>query len=95
MGCRYRLELSTSGHKAQVQEGEFSDDETKLLEMYLDQYEEIAASPALNSGLPCSIKVKWDGKAAAIDTSLRIRTQSGCCFTRCDPSFCKTNRRAS
>lgn len=94
MGCRYRVELDAPGYEAQVQEGEFSDEEAALLRTYLDQYEAVAASPTLNSGLPCSIRLKWQGQQAAIETELPDADTLGLLLHRMRP-FILQNEPAS
>jgi len=70
MGCRFHLELNAEGHETVVCDGEFTDDEAATLELYLQQYEAVAASPALSSGLSCNMQINWDQDAGTVRVDL-------------------------
>lgn len=94
MGCQYRLELQASGFEMLVEEGEFSDADTVKLAAFLDQYEAVAASPALSSGLPCSIQLKWDAERASVVTEIPDTDTVGLLLHRMRP-FILQNEPAS
>lgn len=94
MGCQYRLELRAPGYETQVQEGQFSAADTAVLQAFLEQYEEIAASPTLNSGLPCSINLTWQGEQATAEADLPDADTIGLLLHRMRP-FVLQNEPAS
>lgn len=62
----FRLELHAEGHETVVCRGEFTDRETAVLEMYFEQYEAIAASPALRSGISCNMQINFDKESGGV-----------------------------
>ena len=70
MGCRYRLELHLPGYESQAAEGEFTDNDTAILEMFLGQQAAIAASPILSAAWSCSVEVSWDENGARVETDI-------------------------
>jgi hypothetical protein len=60
MSKNYRLALQIEGQSTIQIEGEFLDNEFKILEMYLMQYDELARSGPLQRGIPCRFALNFN-----------------------------------
>jgi hypothetical protein len=59
VGRPYELTLLLEGSTDVTLRGEFSEQDCEVFDLYLEQYERLAASRPVREGIPCSWSVKW------------------------------------
>lgn len=58
-----------------VIEGAFNDDETRTLNLFLDEYEKLVDSQVMRDGIPCEITIKMKDGKAEVETDLPTQDQ--------------------
>jgi hypothetical protein len=90
MGLSFELRLRAEGQADQVVCGQFSDGEYAMLQAYLQQYDEFAASKPGREGLPCHLGIKArQGEPVVVETELPDRDTLSILLHRLRPFILK------